>query len=63
GLMMRLARSSEMTPLAPRSWKTAEGMTITVNGAQAEVVEVDGALEVRVPISAPGTEVKVEVRW
>ncbi|NCG12645.1 MAG: hypothetical protein GWP38_04805 [Planctomycetia bacterium] len=63
GLMMRLARSSAMTPLAPRSWKTAEGMTITVNGAQAEVVEVDGALEVRVPISAPGTEVKVEVRW
>ena len=63
GLMMRLARSSQMEELAPRTWRTAEVVTLIIRGAAAEVYRVDGKQEIRVPISAPGTVVEVEVQW
>ena len=63
GLMLRLARSAQMEELGPRRWRTGEGVTLIVEGAAAEIYEVDGKKEIRVPISAPGTVVEVEVQW
>ena len=63
GLMLRLARSAQMEELGPRTWRTEEGVTLIVQGAAAEIYEVAGQKEIRVPISAPGTVVEVEVQW
>ena len=63
GLMLRLAISDQMEELGPRKWRTEEGVTLIVEGAAAEIYEVDGKKEIRVPISAPGTVVEVEVQW
>ena len=52
-----------MEELGPRKWRTEEGVTLIVQGAAAEIYEVDGKKEIRVPISAPGTVVEVEVQW
>jgi len=40
-----------------------EGMVIAVSGAPAAVVQIDGAMELRAPVTRAGTEVEVEVRW
>ena len=63
GLMLRLGVSAQMEELGPRKWRTEEGVTLIVEGAAAEIYEVDGKQEIRVPISAPGTVVEVEVQW
>ncbi|MAW78548.1 MAG: hypothetical protein CMJ95_14365 [Planctomycetes bacterium] len=62
-LAMRFARSSRIYPTGDDAWRTEEGMVLAVRGLSAAVVEVDGAMELRAPVTRAGTEVEVEVRW
>ncbi len=62
-LSMRFARSSRIYPTGDDAWRTEEGVVLAVRGLSAAVVEVDGAMELRAPVTRAGTEVEVEVRW
>ncbi|MGE4618702.1 MAG: PA14 domain-containing protein [Planctomycetota bacterium] len=62
-LAMRFARSKQIAPAGDDAWRTQEGMVIAVRGLSAAVVEVDGMMELRAPVTRAGVEVEMEVRW
>lgn len=63
GVQMRFARGNEIEPAGKQRWKIGDDTFVTIDGAPARIVTIDGEMELRVTVPAGGATIEEVIQW